>query len=94
VAEFEDMSAGEILEWLRNHYGWSRDCFEDEILPVLRRKVAELEGTEEGEEQESTGCVCTMCGWLGEKTDCIPGECDTLRCPECKRYISSTLGEV
>jgi hypothetical protein len=87
IEEFEEMSAGEILEWLRGSSGWSMDCFTDEILPILRRKVAELEGETLPENMPPPPWRC-VCGWEGEKKDCVPAECDTFRCPECNKYIT------
>lgn len=86
---FEDMTAGEILDWMKNGDGWSRDCFTDEIFPVLRKKVADLEG--ESLEEVADPWSCKYCGWEGKEEECIAAECGTSRCPDCLKFI--TLGE-
>lgn len=87
---FEDMTAGEIVDWLRNAPGFSRNQMHDDILPVLRRKIAILEEDyDEGDERRSW--ECKLCGWEGEQHELVGAECGTFRCPDCLKHI--TLGE-
>lgn len=39
MTDFNNMSSLEIVTWLGEHDGWSRDCFDDEILPILKSKL-------------------------------------------------------